>query len=97
MKKEEVFQDVLKAVSDVTGLKKESIINSRSEECSDARYILVRYLYKLLPTSSIAELLNRTNQGVRYILNRSSKDSFWVESNWKAILKSLESKYFIMK
>lgn len=97
MKKEEIFMDVLLAVSNATGLSEKQILNSKTEECTDARFILVRYLYKLIPISSIATMLKRTAPGIRCILDRPCKDSFWVESNWKEIIKSLESKYFITK
>lgn len=97
MKKEEIFKDVLLAVSDATGLSEKQILNSKTEECTDARSILVRYLYKLMPISSIASMLKRTAPGIRCILDRPSKDSFWVQSNWEEITKSLESKYFIIK
>lgn len=97
MKAKEIFEDVLNAVSQHTGLNQADILSNRSAECTDARYILVRYLQKLLPCPTVASLIGRTRQGVHSILARQKSDTFWVESNWKAIVKQLGSKYFISK
>lgn len=97
MKTTEIFEDVLNSVAQNTGLNPADILNNRSAECTDARYILVRYLQKLLPCPTVASLIGRTRQGVHSILARQKADTFWVESNWKAVVKELESKYFISK
>lgn len=95
MTKEEIYGDVINAVAEVTGIEIADIRTSRSEVCTDARYILVRYLFKLLPCVTIATLLGRTRQGIYSILQRSKGDTWLTESNWKAVVKKLESKYFI--
>lgn len=97
MKATEIFEDVLNAVCNTTGMGRADVLGNRNEESTDARYILVRYLAKLLPYSTIALLLGRTRQGIRSILNRQKGDTWLVESNWKAVVKQLESKYFISK
>lgn len=97
MKAKEIFDDVLAAVSQNTGIAQTDILTNRSAECTDARYILVRYLQKILPCPTVAGLIGRTRQGVHSILCRQKADTFWVESNWKAVVKQLESKYFISK
>lgn len=97
MKYEEIFEDILSAVSDVTGIKRADIISCRSEAATDARYILVRYLSKIMPCTIIAAILGRTRQGIHSILARDKGDSWLIATNWKAVVKLLESKYFISK
>ena len=92
MIKEELFNQVLEVVSDVTGIEPKDIINSRKEECSDARYILVKYLSKRMPSINIAELLGRTRQGIGSILNRDKAENWIMTRNWKETIKQLESK-----
>ena len=97
MKATEIFEDVLNVVCITTGIERADVLVNRSEASTDARYILVRYLAKLLPHSTIAQLLGRTRQGIRSILNRQKGDTWLVQNNWKAVVKQLESKYFISK
>lgn len=97
MKKEEIFEEVLSVVSEVTGVGKADIRANRNEESTDARYILVRYLSKIIPCSTISGLLGRTRQGIHSILARDKGDSWMVSTNWKEVVKRLESKYFIIK
>lgn len=97
MKATEIFEDVLNVVCITTGIERADVLVNRSEASTDARYILVRYLAKLLPHSIIAQLLGRTRQGIRSILNRQKGDTWLVQNNWKAVVKQLESKYFISK
>lgn len=97
MKTEEIFEDVLSVVSDITGVPSEDIRNKRDEVSTDARYILVRYLSRIMPCPTIGELLGRTRQGIRSILSREKGDTWLVETNWKAVVKQLESRYYIGK
>lgn len=97
MKKEEIFEDVLSVVSDVTGVGRADVRANKNEVSTDARYILVRYLSKLMPCATIGELLGRTRQGIHSILSRGKGDTWLMESNWKEVVKRLESKYFISK
>lgn len=92
MCKEELFNQVLEVVSNVTGIAPKEIIKSRKEECSDARYILVKYLSKRIPFVNIGELLGRTRQGVGSILNRDKAENWIISRNWKETIKQLESK-----
>ena len=93
----EIFDDVLSVVSEVTGVSKGDMMGNRSEVSTDARYILVRYLSRLMPCVTIGEFLGRTRQGIHSILSRDKGDTWWIESNWKAVVKRLESKYFTIK
>lgn len=92
MCKEELFNQVLEVVSNVTGIAPNDIIKSRKEECSDARYILVKFLYKRIPSVNIGELIGRTRQGVGSILNRDKSENWIISRNWQETVKQLESK-----
>lgn len=93
----EIFEEVMSVVSDVTGIERADIMANKNEESTDARYILVLYLSKLMSCVTIGELLGRTRQGVYSILSRTKGDTWLVSTNWKAVVKRLESKYFISK
>ena len=93
MCKGEFFKQVLDVVSEVTGITPDEIIHSRKEECTDARYILVKYLYsKKMTPITIGEQLGRTRQGIGSILRRSKYENWITERNWKETVKQLESK-----
>lgn len=92
MCKEELFNQVLEVVSNVTGIDPKEIVKSRKEECSDARYILVKFLSKRIPSVNIGELLGRTRQGVGSILNRDKAENWIISRNWQETIKQLESK-----
>ena len=94
MCKGEIFKEVLSVVCDVTGLSEQDVLYCKTEECTDARFLLVKYLWRLMPCVSIGQLINRTRQGVNAILQREKGDSWLMERNWKEIVKRLESKGF---
>lgn len=92
MCKEELFNQVLEVVSNVTGIEPKEIVKSRKEECSDARYILVKFLSKRISSVNIGELIGRTRQGVGSILNRDKAENWIISRNWQETVKQLESK-----
>lgn len=94
MCKSEIFKEVLQTVCDVTGLSEHDVLFCKTEECTDARFLLVKYLWRLMSCVSIGQLINRTRQGVISILQRKKGDSWLMERNWKEIVKRLESKGF---
>lgn len=94
MCKDEIFNEVLQTVCDVTGLSKDEVIKSRTEEATDARFLLVKYLWRIMPCVSIGKLIGRTRQGVRSIMQRMKGDTWLMERNWKEIVKRMESKGF---
>ena len=94
MCKSEIFKEVLSVVCEITGLSEEDVLRSKTEESTDARFLLVKYLWRLMPCVSIGQLINRTRQGVNAILQREKGDSWLMERNWKEIVKRLESKGF---
>ena len=94
MCKDEIFNEVLQTVCDVTGLSKDEVIKSRTEEATDARFLLVKYLWRIMPCVSIGKLIGRTRQGVRSIMQRMKGDTWLMERNWTEIVKRMESKGF---
>lgn len=94
MSKDEIFNVALQVVADVTGLSEDEVLRSRTEEATDARFLLVKYLWRIMPCVSIGELIGRTRQGVRSIMQRMKGDTWLMERNWKEIVKKMESKGF---
>lgn len=92
MCKEKIFKELMGVVSEITGLSEGDILLSRTEECTDARYLLVKYLWRFLPCACIGELIGRTRQGVRSIMQRSKADTWMMVRNWQEIVKKMESK-----
>ena len=97
MSNEDIFEDVLHSVSDVTGLSSKEILYNRNEECTDARYLLVKYLWRLMSCVCIGKMIGRTRQGVRSIMERTKGDTWLLTRNWKEIVKRLESKGYESK
>lgn len=94
MCKDKIFNEVLQTVCDVTGLSEDEVLRSRTEEATDARFLLVKYLWRIMPCVSIGKLIGRTRQGVRSIMQRMKGDTWLMERNWKEIVKRMESKGF---
>ena len=94
MCKDEIFKEVLQTVCEVTGLCERDVLFCKTEECTDARFVLVKYLWRLMPCVSIGKLIGKTRQGVRFLLQRENGDSWMIARNWKEIVKRLESKGF---
>lgn len=90
----EIFKEVLQVVCDVTGLSERDVLFCKTEECTDARFLLVKYLWRVMPCVCIGKLIGRTRQGVYAILQRGKGDGWLMERNWKEIVKRLESKGF---
>ena len=90
----EIFEVVLGVVCDVTGLCERDVLFCKTEECTDAMFLLVKYLWRVMPCVCIGKLIGRTRQGVYAILQREKGDSWLMERNWKEIVKRLESKGF---
>lgn len=94
MNAREIFEEVTGIVVDVTGVERADVLANKNEESTDARYLLVRYLSRLMSCVTIARLLGRTRQGVYSILSRDKGDTWLMSRNWKEIVKRLESKGF---
>jgi hypothetical protein len=94
MCKDEIFKEVLQTVCDVTGLSERDVLFCKAEECTDARFLLVKYLWRVMPCVCIGKLIGRTRQGVYAILQRGKGDTWLMTRNWKEIVQILESKGF---
>ena len=94
MNAREIFEKVMDVVVDVTGVERADVLANKNEESTDARYLLVRYLSRLMSCVTIARLLERTRQGVYSILSRGKGDTWLMSRNWKEIVKRMESKGF---
>lgn len=97
MSNEEIFEDVLSVVSDVTGVGRADIRANKNEVSTDARFILVCYLSRIMPCVSIGALLGRTRQGIHSILSRDKGDTWLMKTNWKEVVKRMESKGYESK
>ena len=97
MKKYEIFRDVMEVVSTVTGLSEREIVLSRTEEATDARYLLVKFLWRMMPCVCIGELIGRTRQGVRSIMQRGKGDTWMMARNWEEIVKEMERKGYVVR
>lgn len=98
MRIEELYQDIIITVCNVTGIDEADILHSNREECADARYLLVMALSKMMTDEEIGRVIHRTRQGVSYIRSNRAKLSKWiVANNWQVISKYIASKYFICR
>lgn len=91
MKKEELFDAVMDKVSECTGLCREDILCRKTEECTDARSILVQVLSKYLSDVQIANMIHITSRGVNYLRNTflSRSRKWFVSRNYNAVEKML--------
>lgn len=67
MRIEELYQDIIIMVCNVTGIDEADILHSNREECADARYLLVMALSRMMTDEEIGRVIHRTRQGVSYI------------------------------
>lgn len=95
MKKENLFTQVSEKVSEITGIEIPQMLSSTTEECTDARYLLIRALTALSFTDiDIARHIGRTRQAVGYLRSRYKRSKKWTLANdWKIIVKWLENNY----
>lgn len=78
MRIEELYQDIIITVCNVTGIDEADILYSNREECADARYLLVMALSKMMTDEEIGRVIHRTRQGVSYIRSNRAKLSKWI-------------------
>ena len=93
--KQNLFIQVSEKVSETTGITIPDMLTSTKEECTDARYLLIRALTSLSFTDiDIAAHIGRTRQAVGYLRNNYKKSKKWtLENDWKTIRKWLENNY----
>ena len=76
----------LTEVESVTGITCEDILSRRTEECADARYILVYFLALRLTDNEIAKVSGMSRQRVNYLKNNFQ----WVRGKWSVRCKVKE-------
>ena len=93
--KQNIFTQVSEKVSETTGIPIPDMLSSCTEECTDARYLLICALTALSFTDiDIARHIGRTRQAVGYLRNKYKRSRKWTLANdWKTISKWLESNY----
>ena len=89
MRIEELYQDIIITVCNVTGIDEADILHSNREECADARYLLVMALSKMMTDEEIGRVIHRTRQGVSYIRSNRAKLSKWNASNQQVYRKQV--------
>ena len=97
--KQNLFTQVSEKVSETTGIAIADMLSSVTEECTDARYLLIRALTALSFTDiDIARHIGRTRQAVGYLRSRYKRSRKWtIENDWKTIRKWIENNYLQSK
>ena len=97
--KENLFHSVSAFVSETTGIPVSSMLSSTTEECTDARYLLIRALSALDFTDiDIARHIGRTRQAVGYLRSKYKRSNKWILSrNWELIRQWMQREYFQSK
>lgn len=97
--KENLFHSVSAFVSETTGIPVPSMLSSTTEECTDARYLLIRALSALDFTDiDIARHIGRTRQAVGYLRSKYKRCKKWTIANdWKTVYQWLEDNYLKSK
>lgn len=97
--KDLLFLQVSDKVSQVTGISVSHMLTTTTEECNDARYLLVRALAALQFTDTdIARYTHRTRQSVCYLRSHYKRSHKWTLANdWKTIRQWLENTFFQCK
>ena len=95
MKKENLFTQVSEKVSEITGIEISQMLSSTTEECTDARYLLIRALTVLNFTDiEIARCIGRTRQAVGYLRARYKRSNKWtIRNDWRIISNWLSENY----
>lgn len=90
----EYWQVCLNEVESVTVLTGKDILNGRTEECADARYILVYFLALRLTDNEIAKVSGMSRQRVNYLkLHFNLNYSKWsIKNKVQTIRKEIEKK-----
>lgn len=80
------YKICLDEVIQVSGLNGKDVLNGRTEECADARYILVYFLALRLTDNEIAKVSGMSRQRVNYLKNHFQ----WVRGKWSIKCKLKE-------
>lgn len=94
MKPKVLYDAALRMVCELTGLTSDEVLRCKTEECTDARCVLVACLSRYLTDTQIAAHMSLTRQGVCYLRHSftESRQYRWsVGANAKEIRKALAS------
>lgn len=83
------FAIILKSVSKITGVAIIDIIKKWDEFSTDARYCTIIVARQYFSINQIANFLNRSPQGIRFLLNKH-KTNFDTQINIKKIKELVE-------
>lgn len=99
MNKQIIFSQVSAFVADTTGIPVPLMLTSTAEDCTDARFLLIRALSTLsLTDTDIARCIGRTRQAVGYLRSSYKRGRKWtIENDWQTIRKWIENQYFKSK
>ena len=93
---EKIFNQVVKIVSEETGINDNDLIHSKKEECVDARSILINLLSELGFTDTlISRYTCLTRQGVKNTFNDRKRNSFILSTNYQQIRNELATNNLI--
>ena len=96
---EKIFQEVVKIVSEGSGINGNDLIHSKKEECVDARSILINLLSELGFTDTlISRYTCLTRQGVNKLkntFNDRKRNSFILSTNYQQIRNELATNNLI--
>ena len=83
----------------MVGLVPDSILHSTTEECTDARYLLICILHRVGFTDvEIASRIGRTRQAVAHLRTCYKRTGKWLLSNqWQTLVKWVENEVFESK
>lgn len=84
-----LYLNCVGAVCRETGINECDMLHGNSEECVDARFLLVKALLLRLTDSEAAELIGRTRQCVNAIRNSRKPMKWSVRMNWEAVRKQV--------
>lgn len=91
MKREDFFQDVLKAVCRAFEMSEEEVLSGRKEEVVDARSVLISVLSDYLTDEQIGRLVGKNRRSVNYLKNgfRERKRKWYVRVAYEEVRKIL--------
>lgn len=97
--KQNLFTQISEKVSETTGINIPEMLSSTREECTDARYLLIRALTSLdFTDADIARHIGRTRQSVSYLRNNYKRCQKWTIANdWQTIRKWIVNNYLESK
>lgn len=69
MWKNDLFERVITSVCEFSGLRRVEILESRREECVDARSVLIEVLCGYMSENEVAQFIGKDRRSVNYLKN----------------------------